>query len=333
MRYLKGFVWAVLFLAGTVKCQPQAPAPTTANQADAVAERIAKGHFPEELRDPADPDNTGDCTVVYDNTPDGAPATIFAVYPEAMHGVAGEMWVFLKGAGDQYTALPVTPANFDFDAANCAITTIDGGPARRHEHIMVSLGGEKSSREFIFSWDGHQLTSIGPTVRSGNSVVAGLTEAQVVHLYQGGSPAVLSEEAGTNEDSDEDETAIYRFDGRRYVREGLAIATEMIDCGPRSCAGQSPTGTFKVEASQGPYVLRVGNGDSRGQNRVSGIRIAINEVDVVRDRDLTATTDALAVPLSKLRVGTNKISVQVEPRADHGAGKIAVLIEDLGPGR
>lgn len=248
-----------------------------------------------------------------------------------MRGVLGEMWVFLKKGGDQYNALPVTPSNFDFGGAQCTISTIDGGAAHR-QHIMVSLAGEKSSGEYIFDWDGHQLTNLGPTVRNGSTVWPGLTEAEVIHLYQGGTPGVLSKEFGAGTDPDDTEIAIYRFDGIRYVREGRAIVGETILCGPRSCFGQSPIASFSVEArSRGPYLLRVANGNLRGQNRVSGIRIAINGIDIVRDGDLDAMTDALVVRLAKLRIGTNKIVVEVQPRKDHDQGEINVFIEDLGP--
>ena len=70
------------------------------------------------------------------------------------------------------------------------------------------------------------------------------------------------------------------------------------------------------EGANGPYVLRLTNGDRAGQRRESGVTIRINDVILDGVRQLTADVEFLEIPIAVTLADENEIEAVVTGAAD-----------------
>jgi hypothetical protein len=289
----------------------------------AADQAIVDRFFPQNLVNPDHPEDKRNCFGVYERAGDGSPLTIIAVYPDAQH----EVLAVRRQSNGQYTSTEIAPEGFDFALARCSVEFIDVDGDGRNEVEVLLSGAHAGDADFLFRWDGSQLISIGPTWKTKWGINPSLGNAWFCNLYSDGTLAAVSIDGSSGEEDAPVYGSIYRLKDGQYsfvTRSAFALPFRR---GKQAPEEESRTFTLFSE-STGPYVLRVGNGDIDGKNRLTSGHISINGEELVDSSRLSRQTGELAVPIAKLAPGTNKITVLLDGEP---GGDIQVVVEDHTP--
>ncbi len=265
----------------------------------AAIQPIVDRFFPVDLMNPARPDNRRNCFGVYDRAADGTPLTIFAVYPETFHGVDGRMVEIHRQSSRGYTATDIGPSKFGFSGVYCSVEFVDIYQDDRDE-VMVSVEGiDPGKASFLFQWNGTQLTSIGPTVQPWEHVLPAFSNVWFAKLYDDEALSAVSLDDVSREAGAPVTTLIYRLQDNKYKLAAHSTFTFFFGCGPHSC--EQTNMPFSLEPSSvGPYVLRIGNGDLQGKNRVTAATVLINGVEVANSANVNEQVSVFTTALENV---------------------------------
>lgn len=311
--------------SSTTQAPPSHPAAATLS-----AEQIASTYYPQEMVDPDGQAGQNYCAVAYENAPDGAPATVLAVYPWGPVGNPGEIWVYQRQSDGDYRGKRIGDPKLALFADNCHISVTDAGPAVG-KVIEVALSGNRNSSSFLFRWTGTELAEIGPTFQDSHEdlVEPALTNSGFAPIFPDGTLAVIDGPADPGfDDPFENEFTIYHFDGRTYspYARGLYM-DEFYSCLKPGCTESE--GTFSIpRRSTGPYLLRVVNGDASGKNRVAGATIALNGRIVADLPSPVGGKTVIVKQLPRMVAGENKLTVRLKRLPGSSSGLVYVVIED-----
>ncbi|HTV15741.1 MAG TPA: hypothetical protein VME68_13560 [Acidobacteriaceae bacterium] len=297
------------------------------------ADQVATAYYPEDMVDPDGQAGENYCAVAYENAADGAPATVFAVYPWGPPGKSGEMWEFSRQPSGDYQGRQVGDPKLDLNASDrCNISVTDAGH-NVGKVIEVALWGNRNSSSYLFRWDGTHLTTAGPVDLdpSGRWLDTDLNNMAFVPIFEDGALGVVSGplDTGDSDEVDSDQhVELYRFDGKTYsfYATGLYMG-EFSSCSSSSCGPDHAE--FDVpKGSMGSLVLRIGNGDASGAKRVAGGIIALNGKVVAEIPGSAGGTRVTVRRLAHVAAGKNKLTVSLKRMPNSPFGLVYVVIED-----
>lgn len=296
-----------------------------AAQAQSTPQQIVDQHFPASLL--AGPDSANldkvSCFVVFDTLSSGAPRTIIAAYSNDFEGTVQVLQVQSDGTFQVIDE----PAGFSFGGTRCTIDLADVDGDGINE-IRVSFGSFRPpTSDWIFKWDGSHLHNIGPTSQPRRGKQHSLLcSTDFVNLFQDGTLQIVSVSSSPSPDDGSIETPnfLYRLSGGVFV---LSSPVAYVRTFTRQKGAPAPVSdSFDLfTGSTGPYVVRISNGDARGNNRVSSADVAINSAEIFGPSSFNQQVGTLSAPLNSLNARGN--TVQVDLKSSPGS-QITMVVED-----
>lgn len=310
-------VFCLISIAGSA--QLASAQQNIANGASAVAtQTIVDQFYPQQLVDPAYPNDRNSCFGVMQVGQDGQPSIIIANYLDAR----GAIRILTRGANGAFTAID-GPSGLNLGGSNCSIEFIDvDGDGAKEIHLAI-IGAGVGTADWLFRWNGSSLTTLNPVTQGKFASSSEFGNANFADLYHDGALAVYCVQTyPPSQDGKSDEPdRVYRWQNGTYQRSANALLLALPAGGPSSPF----TATFGVaKGSGGPYTLRVINGDSQGNHRASG-QVLING-QVVTSFQLTGdsiTSSAITV------TSANQLTVNFD--AQYTDGNLAIVVEDGSP--
>ena len=189
-------------------------ASTSAVAQTAVSETVAQ-FFPQSLIDLNnridEPLNRHQCFQVIASDRTGAPEAIFAAYTNGYRAVVR---VLRKSAsGFQVIA---EPSGLHLWGLDCAIALVDLAPDRRRV-IRLSFQGEANTVDWLFAWNGQDLSNLTPLVNTEFGVPdSQLHDAEFVDLDRDGTLEIVIRAESAN-GVPARPAKIFRWSSGRYV--------------------------------------------------------------------------------------------------------------------
>jgi hypothetical protein len=256
------------------------------------------------------PTDRNECFVVYDLLPNGTPKTIMAGYTDNVVAMAR----VISWTGSDY-AVSFEPEGISSGGIDCGVELVDvnGDGNNEVKYSFASFRGNTS--DWIFAWDGHSLTNIGPS--SGTSLgghISELMNSAFFDINHDGTLQILS--VGQNpppSDDDEEVTpnTLYVLQNGKFVSNGAVLLLNRFL--KQNENATAVTATFNTPSSvTGPFVLkitpikspRLGKNGRPDDDPVTG-SISLNGVALVPSGILTATT----ISLPSLLATNNQLTV------------------------
>jgi hypothetical protein len=290
-------------------------------------QQIVNQLFPPSLLSPpggALVDKTS-CFVVYDRLPNGAPRTIIAAFSD---GINGKVQAIQRQADGTYQVID-EPSNLKLGGPHCTadLADLDGDGVNE---VRVSFASFRvGTSDWIFKWDGSHLHNIGPTSTSKGSQRSLLCSTDFVDVLHDGTLQILS----VGGDPSPEDGHLTHPNFLYHISEGsFVLSSPVVYVHTFSRDKGSPAqvnDSFDLfDGSTGPYVIRVSNGDSKGNNRASSADILINSTEVFGPSSFNQQVGTLSATLSGLNASGNK--VQVELQSAPGS-QLTIVVEDHSP--
>ena len=242
--------------------------------AQTTAQQIVDGLYPISRLSPGDASDRRSCFRVLSTTAAGHPAVVAAAYTDrddaVIRLIAGE-----PAAG--YQVAYEVPSTYDLYGTDCDIDLIDLDFDGRVELAVAFTSARGGDAVWLFRWSATTLTNITPMgERNGkhHSLLIGPTITDVTH--QGWMQIVTAADVGMLDDDEPTPYPgeLFGFEKSSYRRTGYVLEVA------RFRAGSDPRlklSHFRQSSdSQGPFVVRVVNGDRFGQHRVSNASVMLN---------------------------------------------------------
>jgi hypothetical protein len=182
--------------------------------------------------------------------------------------------------------------------------------------IIVSFSSARGyTADWVFKWTGTDLNLVGPAVVDTNGDISTvLNEALFIDLDGDGILEIV------NSALDTDVFEIFKFDGSHYnfLRDVNFFGVFVRHTGAPTVSTRS----FTVLDTDISYILKIRNGDSKGNNRVSNAVIKLNEVVVAGPKDFNQKVSEIVIPVTLQT--SNEISVEL--RSAPGS-QITIFVE------
>jgi hypothetical protein len=307
-----------------------APVTTLRSWQQIDPQQVVDQFYPQSLVDQAEPPGQGAIRAVrkssysvLDSTANGTPTRIVACYS---NGTGGAIRVIQRDSAGQYAAI-YEPSALSLGGEDCNVVLpgqlVDGRPL-----IQVSFRSTRGpTSDWMFRWNDTSLVSLGPTeTDSVGTRSTLLSNAGMVDLDHTG-PLKLTSARGSNSLGDEIKTVtwdVYRLSEGTFVFERAFLLLS-----PFAQAGSQPrTWTESLSlpsGAQGPYQMKVVNGDRGGVGRAASGTIKVNGVTVVGPDLLNGQVEFRT--LNVVLAQDNTIEVTLSGAA---GGHIWISIQDLG---
>lgn len=288
--------------------------------------QIVDGFYPQRLRDEAaeiggasNPDSSFD---VFDSFADGTPRTIIAGYTDLGLGAVRVIRAQTPGS----YGVVFEPLDFEFGGDHCGVELIDvdGNGTNEIKLSFVSSRGV-NTMDWLFRWDGTQLVNLTPISRDEDgTAVSEFTSIQFVDLLHDGTLQVRTSGEYPPPVGDQLPNSgpeIYRLTPAGYELDKPVLYVGRFE--RRKGEPQTRTTHFTLlKNSTGPYVLRLANGRSGGQQRVSSARIVLNNVEALSPNLFSQQVEFLEIPVEL--VANNKLEVTL---AGEPLGFVTITIE------
>lgn len=299
-----------------------------ANGQTSDAAQIVDQFYPQTLIQDAEeldaPFRRRSCFQVYDTFPAGEPRTIIAGYS---NGPAdGAAIRVIRGQDGGPYGVVFEPTSLNLWGFDCTVQLVDvDGDSRNEVKVSFPGGMRGSTTDWLFRWDGVQLINLSPGARD---TVTGefdskLSNSEFLDLYHDGTLQVVTRAGFLGFGSDvEPADKVFRLTPAGYQLDKPVIFVARFE----REKGEPVTDTIHfplVTGSSGPYVLRLSNGGSGGQHRVSSARIVLNGVEVLSPQNFSQQVEFLTIPVSLVRHNTIEVTLAGTP-----LGEIIVTIED-----
>ena len=306
----------ILWFAGLVVMVPFAEGAT----AQTTAQQVVDGLYPTNRLSPSDVSDRRSCFRVLSATAAGDPAVVVAAYTDGDNGVirliAGE-----PAAG--YQVAYEVPGTYNLHGIECEIHLIDLNFDGRAELAVAFTSARGGEHVWLFRRSATTLTNITPTFeRNGrqNSLLVAPTFTDVTH--QGWMQIVTA--TGLVMLDDDQPTPypreLFGFEEPSYRRTGYALTVAKFQAGRDS---RLNVAHFRQSSdSQGPFVLRLVNGDRFGQHRVSSASVVLNGSVIINS--VTNQMEFSEVIVSTLPI-ENTMTVSMSGDAD---ATVTVVVTD-----
>lgn len=266
------------------------------------------------------------CFAVYDTLSNGTAHTIIAAYSNDFEGTVRA----IQRQTDGTFKVLDEPSGFSFGGPHCSIDLADLDGDSVNE-VRVSFASYRvATADWIFKWDGSHLKNLGPTSQSKSGKARSLLSlTDFVDVFHDGTLQVLSVSGSPSPDDGHFETPnfLYRLSDGGFVLS--APVTYIHTFSRTKGAPAQVSDSFDLfDGSTGPYVIRISNGDPKGNNRVSSADILINSTEVFGPNAFNQQVGTLSAPLTSLNASGNK--VQVELQSAPGS-QLTIVVEDHSP--
>lgn len=276
--------------------------------------------YPTERLKPVTAAERQSCAAVLSG-PAGNPTAVIAGYSSRASGA-----IRILQRTDQGT-LAVTfdnPEPWVLPGARCTIRLRDVDFDDRPE-VFVSFHAVRSSAGWVFKWDGTTLSNLTPIRTTEGRVSSLLMDPTTYDLDHRGPLEIIAarevERLGPGVRS-RAPAFVYRLGATGFEVDSslLAVAAYRADVDPRSNSR-----SFRLlQDSQGPFRLRLVNGDRAGNHRVTSVTVTVNELTIVEPGDVTGATEFASAEVPSLGV-QNHVTATLTGPPD---ATLLVLMED-----
>jgi hypothetical protein len=239
-------------------------------------------------------------------------------------GFQGVIRVIRAQSGGTYGVI-LEPTNLNLWGFNCGLELVDAdGDGIKEVKFSFPGGVRGNTQDWVFRWDGIQLLNLSPVSQDENGQLSTeLVNSLFLDLHHDGTLQILNPPVflGLGSDTELPEV-IYRLTPTGYELDKVAlfVTTFTREKGePITVTRHFPL----LKDSTGPYVLRLSNGGSGGQHRVSSARIMLNGVEVLSPLHFSQQVEFLEIPVEL--VANNKLEVTL---AGEPLGFVTITIED-----
>ncbi len=264
----------------------------------------------QQINDDPNPIGYGQfsCSAQYDGQ------TIIAGYS---NGVASNISV-LQQQGGAYTRTVSLTANIN--AGPCELQLVDVNGDGVPDVKISFVDNDGNAADWLFTWNGTVLTSIGPTVTVGIDTTSAAINSLLVDVQHDGTLQLLVPGDRTGESPHPD--VLYHLVNGSYVPSPILIAfyTAIGSTLPQPISIDLPI--VLPTSMHGPYVLTIANGNTQGSNRLQGT-VTINNGSAV-SVDTSTSIASSSITLEE----TNTIQISTNGAAGSQA---VILIEEITP--
>lgn len=289
--------------------------------------QIVDHFYPQKMLDLKSAQNVGsrrECFAVYDRLTDGTPKTIMAGYGSGFDGAIAV--IQLQPSGNYQVVYE--PSGLAMDGASCSVKVVDvtgdGVP-----EVWYRFGGQRGDGNWVFKWDGTQLTNIGPTAENSRvGTWSNISNGSLVDLYHDGTLQIYSSEwQWSANDLIGGPDYLYRYSNGSFHPD-MAALMHSVFYGSQGKTEQETEDFEPTNRSTGPYLLKITNGDLGGANRVSRAHILVNGKEIFGPNDFNSQIEFLTATLTNVQRGDNTLSVELD--SDPGS-HLTVIVQDLTP--
>jgi hypothetical protein len=288
-----------------------------------ITDAVVEEHYPSSRLKPQRGSDRRHCFQVLERDAAGAPLRIIAAYTDRARGVVR---LLTRGGNGEFTVTYESPVSPYISGNGCEITLRDvDGDGERDVFLQLTVG--RYSRGWIFRWVSGTLTNVTPLRNGGGLSTSALTEPVLLDVRHDGTLQIA---AGGDLDPRREEDrrllsspSMFRFVGGTYQLDRPVLLAEQFNV-------RDPASLGRVEFSlttvaDGPYVLRVVNGGSRGVHRVTGGTVTLNGVTLTAPGHINEQVEFLDVPLGSSLPVDNVVEVQLQGSSD---AFVTVLVEE-----
>jgi hypothetical protein len=281
-------------------------------QSQNTLQALVNNYFPEALAKNANLTGGLDgrqysCFAVYDYLPNQSAKTIVVGYS---NGALGDILVLQSADGRTYSA-SYEVTGLDLTGIECSVNLFDVNGDGRNEVLVSFASARENDMDWLFTWDGQKLSLLGPTLATGmGDVFTSLMNTAVVDLFHDGTLQLISmgeyppQTTPTVADS-----IYYLHNGVFTVLPNPALFNADFEMGTFAIESLA-FGFANVEGSQGPYSLKIVNGDRSGQHRFHAATINLNSKVIVQPTQLNDSVEFLSVPITVLSKNDLRVSFQ-----------------------
>jgi hypothetical protein len=300
---MKRYASSLVFIAACLVIGGPASAQTPQEIVDSL--------YPENRMGPVDPARRESCFAVQTML-SGTPEIIVAGYTDQDNGA---IQVIARSSGGAYNVAYQVPASYYLSGLNCDAELVDVDFDGQPE-VLITFSGPAGESGWLFKWTGTQLLNLTPTHQVGTVEKSSFHSPLPIDLLHAGWMQVLLPEDTKTIDPNQPmqyAAELYQAFAGNYQLSRYFLGVFQVKVNSPDFA---KTADFRQSVdSQGPFVLRVTNGDRFGLHRATGGSITLNGSLVVDSSQLTTATEFLEVPLVTLPV-QNSLSVTLSGDPD-----------------
>jgi len=263
------------------------------------------------------------CFAVYDSLANGDPRTIIAGYS---NGFTADIRVIQANASGIYN-LVYEPMNLALTGADCGVQLLDVNGDGVKE-VWISFNSARgNSMDWIFTWNGNKLVSIGPTYSDSQSKLSTVqVNTQFVDLLHDGTMQIVTGGEYPPPLDGSLPTApmvLYQLAGGKFSPQLnpvlFAFPFEIDSSGSENIA----MNFTNTQTTIGPYSLKVVNGDKSGENLAVSGTIILNGQTVLSPSQLNSSVQFATMSVNIQAQNSLKVELQ-------GNAGATVLIEIEG---
>ena len=281
------------------------------------AEDIVQQFYPTARLAPASEAAKRYCFQVRDVGAQGPPNRIVAAYTDLSSAVVR---VLTRNPQETFEVTWESPVQPDLFGSSCEITLADvDGDGERDVFLELH---DRGTAAWAFRWISSGLVNVNAELAGS---VSHFGSGALLDVRHDGTLQVIG---AMSPPGGEDERLafsprLYRFVGGRYTLDRPVLRAVEIP----STVGQTGIRTFFLlaEGSDGPYQLRVVNGDRNGLRRVTAGTIELNGRVVVADGQLTNQVEFLNVPLGSSLPVQSTLFVRLQGASD---SLVTIVVEE-----
>ena len=276
--------------------------------------------YPIDRLKPTTPTERQSCAAVLSG-PAGSPTAVVAGFTNRS---SGAIRVLQRTAQGALEVAFDNPEPWVLPGTRCTIRLRDVDFDDRPE-VFVSFHAVRATAGWIFKWDGTTLSNLTPTRMADGRIASLLLDPATYDLDHRGPLEIIAarevERPGPGARS-RAPAFVYRLGSAGFEVDGslLVVAAYRADVDPRSNSR-----SFRLlQDSQGPFRLRIVNGDRAGNHRVTGASVTVNELTVVESGDVTGSTEFASAIVPSLGVQNHVTATLIGPPD----ATLLVLVED-----
>jgi hypothetical protein len=292
--------------------------PVSEHQSDPV-QAIVDTFYPERLT-PDVPSAKQSCYAVHAVTSQGEPSRIIAGYSD---GYLGALRVLDQNAGSYQLGFD-SPSEPALRGSSCRITLVDINSDGTQD-VFLEFHSGQGSEAWLYRWQGTAPNNVTPTHVRANRMWSSLASALLLDTRHDGTLQVLSRGDSQPDEGEtriSDASTLYKLGTNAYeLNRPVLFARQFLT----SLAPVLNKSLFYlVQGSNGPYRMRVINGNRLGQNRTTGGTITLNGSILVAPTQLHEQIEFLELALPTSLPDESVVQVQLQG----SSAEIVIVIED-----
>lgn len=263
---------------------------------------IVAEHYPIDRLEPEDDRDKHSCFQIGQRDARGEPTLIVAGYTDFRRAV---LRVLSRTPDGAFAAAYDSPEDLRLTGMFCEVTLVDVD-GNGQQDVLFELAAMRHSVAWVFRRTATGWENVTPMDRA---MISDLVDVSFVDVRHDGTLQIVSIQGDPRDQRRIEPNLLYRLGLGGYAPDRPVLVVEKFSTDP---ALGADTIEFDVpENSDGPYTLRVVNGDRHGRRRAKGGSVTLNARTVVQ-HELSEHVEFLTIPLGESLPVENTLRVRLE---------------------